>query len=364
MNSKERVKTALLHQEPDRVPVTASFVPEFVERLRKQLNLPMQLVNPHGGEVHDLEEYFDLDIIQYSVGIANSYYASNEDEYTCDWGIKWKQAEYDTRFGVGRYTEIAESPLADEDRLNNYQPPDPNREGLYAPFSKILEQYGKDYYILGVTVCTIFEGAWYLRGLNRLLMDMVYDEEKANRILDIPFHYHLVAASNLTKMGADGIWIGDDVGTQKGMMISPEMWRKYLKPRMAAFCQELKAINPNLKIAYHSDGNIYPIIDELIEIGIDVLNPIQPAAMDPVYLKKRYGKNLSFWGTIDEQYTLPFGSVEDVRQETLSRIQNVAPGGGLILSPTHHIQLDTPIENFLTFLETVQTQGYYPIKVE
>jgi uroporphyrinogen-III decarboxylase len=133
---------------------------------------------------------------------------------------------------------------------------------------------------------------------------------------------------------------------------------------MTAFCQELKAINPNLKIAYHSDGNIYPIIDELIEIGIDVLNPIQPAAMDPVYLKKRYGKNLSFWGTIDEQYTLPFGSVEDVRQETLSRIQNVAPGGGLILSPTHHIQLDTPIENFLTFLETVQSRGNYPIKTE
>ena len=364
LNSKERVKIALLHQEPDRVPVTASFVPEFVERLRKHLNLPMHLINPHGGEIHDLEKHFDLDIIQYSVGIANSYYASNEDEYTCDWGIKWKQAEYKTRFGIGRYTEIAENPLADEDRINNYQPPDPNRKDLYAPFSKILEQYGKDYYILGVTVCTIFEGAWYLRGLNRLLMDMVYDEEKANRILDIPFRYHLAAASNLAKMGADGVWIGDDVGTQKGMMISPEMWRQYLKPRMAAFCQELKAINPNLKIAYHSDGNIYPIIDELIEIGIDVLNPIQPAAMDPVYLKKRYGKNLAFWGTIDEQYTLPFGSVEDVRQETLSRIQNVAPGGGLILSPTHHIQLDTPIENFLTFLETVQTQGYYPIKVE
>ena len=78
MNSKERVKIALLHQEPDRVPVTASFVPEFVERLRKHLNLPMHLINPHGGEIHDLEKYFDLDIIQYSVGIANSYYASNE----------------------------------------------------------------------------------------------------------------------------------------------------------------------------------------------------------------------------------------------------------------------------------------------
>jgi len=343
--------------------VTASFVPEFSVRLRNHLGMSQALINPHGGEVHDFEEKLQLDIIQFSVGIANSYYASDAIEYTCEWGIKWRQAEYQTRFGTGHYTEITKRPLTDDDRLTSYHVPDPNRDELYRPLQGILEQYGKDYYILGVTVCTIFEGAWYLRGLDRLLMDMVVDEEKANFVLDIPFRYHLNAAQRLVKMGVDGIWIGDDVGTQKGMMISPEMWRKYLKPRMAIFCRELKAMNPNLKIAYHSDGNIYPIIDELIDIGIDILNPIQPAVMDPAYLKKRYGKNLSFWGTIDEQYTLPFGSVEDVKRETLERLRTVAPGGGLILSPTHHVQLDTPIENFLVFLETVQTYGTYPISV-
>jgi len=360
MDSKERVKIALEHREPDRVPVTASFTPEFAQRLRDYVGLPSQFSNPHGGEVHDLEEILGLDIIQYAVGIGNSFYASEEKEYTCDWGIKWRQVEYETPFGRGHYTEIAEHPLAG-DRLYQYVPPDPHREELYTPLGRVMEKYGEEYFILGVTVCTIFEASWYLRGMSQLLMDMIEDEEKANYVLDIPFHFHLEAAKRLVKMGVDGIWLGDDVGSQKGMLISPELWRKYLKPRMATICQELKSINSQIKIAYHSDGNIYPIIPELIEIGIDVLNPVQPQAMDPAFLKERYGDRLSFWGTIDEQYTLPFGTKEEVESETKERIKVMAPGGGFIISPTHHVQLDTPLENFFTFLETVKKYGYYPL---
>ena len=109
------------------------------------------------------------------------------------------------------------------------------------------------------------------------------------------------------------IWTGDDVGAQHGMLISPAAWRRFLKPRMAEFISALKAINPDLKVAYHSDGNIEPIIPELIEIGLDVLNPVQPACMDPAKLKRQYGDKLCFWGTIDEQHTLPFGTPEQVR---------------------------------------------------
>ena len=360
MNSRERVKIALEHREPDRVPVTASFTPEFAQRLRNYFGLPSHFSNPHGGEIHDLEETLGLDIIQYAVGIGNSFYASEEREYICDWGIRWRQVEYETPFGVGHYTEIAEHPLAG-DKLYQYVPPDPYREELYTPLGRVMEKYGEKYFILGVTVCTIFEAAWYLRGMDQLLMDMIEDEEKAYYVLDIPYQLHLEAAKRLVEMGVDGIWLGDDVGSQKGMLISPELWRKYLKPRMATICRELKNINPHLKIAYHSDGNIYPIIPELIEIGIDVLNPVQPRAMDPAFLKERYGNKLSFWGTIDEQHTLPFGTTEEVEKETRERLKVMAPGGGFIISPTHHVQLDTPLENFLTFLETVKKYGYYPL---
>jgi uroporphyrinogen-III decarboxylase len=159
-------------------------------------------------------------------------------------------------------------------------------------------------------------------------------------------------------MGADMIWIGDDVGTQSRMLISPRHWRRYLKPRMANFIAELKAINPEVKVAYHSDGFIYPIIPELIEIGLDVLNPVQPASMDPAQLKKDFGQKLCFWGSIDEQHTLPFGTPEDVRAEVITRLRTTGENGGLILGPTHHVQLDTPMENFWAMVDTVTQTKY------
>lgn len=137
------------------------------------------------------------------------------------------------------------------------------------------------------------------------------------------------------------------------MVFSPDMWRKIFKPMWARFFGELKALNPDLKIAYHSDGVIEPIIPDMIEIGLDILNPIQPACMDPAAIKKKYGDKLCFWGSIDEQHTLPFGTPECVRKETIERLNTIGKGGGLIIGPTHHVQLDTPMENFSSMHETI-----------
>jgi uroporphyrinogen-III decarboxylase len=137
------------------------------------------------------------------------------------------------------------------------------------------------------------------------------------------------------------------------MLISPAMWRRYLKPRMATFIAELKAINPRVRVAYHSDGDISPIIPELIEIGIDVLNPVQPRSMDPAVIARRFGDRLCFWGTIDEQHTLPFATPATVQAEVLERLRTVGRNGGLILAPTHHVQLDTPLENFWAMVDTI-----------
>lgn len=149
------------------------------------------------------------------------------------------------------------------------------------------------------------------------------------------------------------IWVGDDVGSQAGMLISPALWRRLFKPKWAEFFASLKRLNPELKIAYHSDGVIEPIIADLIEVGLDVLNPVQPACMDPAQLKRQYGNHLSFWGTIDEQHTLPFGSPDDVAREVRTRLQTVGHDGGLIIGPTHHVQLDTPMENFWAMIRAI-----------
>jgi uroporphyrinogen-III decarboxylase len=249
---------------------------------------------------------------------------------------------------------MVKHPLADVRAVDAYRPPDPERPELYAEAKKVIEQYRDEYWIVGVTVTTIFETAWALRGYERMLMDFALDPEVVERILDIPFRYHLTAARRLVELGVDMIWTGDDVGGQHAMLISPGTWRRFLKPRMATFVSTLKRINPQVKVAYHSDGCVVPIIPDLIEIGLDVLNPVQPRSMDPAALKREFGERLSFWGSIDEQHTLPFGTPADVRHEVVTRLGTLGEGGGLIIGPTHHVQLDTPLENFWAMVDTVR----------
>jgi uroporphyrinogen-III decarboxylase len=189
-------------------------------------------------------------------------------------------------------------------------------------------------------------------------MDLAVNPDFIEKLFDIPFNYHLTAAKKLVEMGVDMIWIGDDVGAQDRMLISLETWRRFFKPRMASFISTLKGINPDVKAAYHSDGNIYPIIPDLIEIGLDVLNPIQPRSMDPAKVKKEYGDKLCFWGSIDEQYTLPFGTPTEVEREVITRLKTLGKNGGLIIGPTHHVQLDTSLENFWALVNTIRKTPY------
>jgi len=364
MKPRDRVSKALNHEEPDRCPMQISFTPEFAQRLRADLHQTGGAThNPHGGgNTYELERAIGEDLLLTSVGWANSYYANEvyavgNSTYTDEWGVTWINAPYTTRFGPGFYTDMVGHPLANKKALDGYRPPDPNRPELYQEAERLISAHKDEYWIVGVTVTTIFETAWALRGLEQMLMDFSEDPPLADAILDIPFRYHLTAAKRLVEMGVDMIWIGDDVGTQRGMLISPRAWRRFFKPRMAEFISTIKGINPHLKVAYHCDGNLEKIIPELIEIGLDVLNPIQPACMDPAKIKKQYGDRLCFWGTIDEQHTLPFGTPKQVRDEVLKRLETVAVDGGLILGPTHHVQLDTPLENFWAMVHTIAGEG-------
>ena len=347
MKHRDRVLMALNHEQADRCPMQISFTPEFASRLRlDMLKKDGAAHNPHGGgNTYELERALGQDMLLTSVGWANSYYQEAGD-YTDEWGIGWKQCEYTTRFGNGSYTEMATHPLAEDPAIETYRPPDPNRPEIYVDAARTLRDFKDEYWIVGVTVTTIFECASALRGPEQILMDLALNPEIAERIIEIPYQYHLTAAKRLVQMGVDMVWTGDDVGGQHAMIISPDCWRKFLKPRMANFFAELKAINPQVKVAYHSDGMITPIIPELIEIGVDILNPIQPASMDPAQLKREFGDKVCFWGSIDEQHTLPFGTPEEVRREVETRLRTMGKNGGLIIAPTHNVQLDTPMENF------------------
>ncbi len=368
MTHRERVQAALAHETPDRCPLQISFTPEFADRLREALAVRgteahtapvvggergVKAHNPHGGgNTYALERALDEDLLLTSVCWANSYYSAPGD-YTDEWGVGWRSVEYRTRFGPGRYTEIAVHPLADDGAVAGYRAPDPQRDALYADAAAVLRDYRDDYWIVGAVPTTIFETAWALRGFDQLLMDFLVDPDLAHAILDIPFRYHTAAAERLARLGVDMIWLGDDVGTQRGMLLDPAQWRTFLKPRLAAIIAGITAENPACKVAYHSDGDVMAIVPELIEIGVDVLNPVQPACMDPAEVKRRFGQQLCFWGGIDEQHTLPFGTPQDVAAEARARIATLGRGGGYILAPTHHVQLDTPLENLFALVEEV-----------
>jgi uroporphyrinogen decarboxylase len=366
MLHRERVRLALEHQEPDRCPMQISFTPEFAARLRTDLQLKGSgLHNPHGGgNTYELERTLDEDLLLTSVGWVNGYYQDgyqDVDSYRDEWGVTWKTIEYRTRFGTGKYTEPFGHPLEDDDALDAYSPPDPARPELYVEAGRTIDNYKNEYWIVGVTPTTIFEAAWALRGYEKLLVDMAADPDRADRILDIPFRYHMAVTRRLAGLGVDMIWLGDDVGGQRSMLMSPKMWRRYLKPRMAELIASLREIAPQIKIAYHTDGVVYPIIPELIEIGIDVLNPIQPAAMDPVKLKNEYGDRLCFWGSMDIQQTIPFGTPQDVKEEVITRLKTIGRGGGLLIGPTHNLQLDTPLENFWAMVDTIRQTPYFSL---
>lgn len=341
-----------------------SFSPEFAERLRADPQVRAVVGSDRSHDASrlnddrfELERAIDEDLLLVSVGWLTSYNQPGE-TYVDEWGVSWRSQPYETPFGIGCYTEMVNHPLDSDTSIESYIPPDPNRPELYEDAERVLRDFQDQYWIVGVTKTTIFETAWALRGYEQLLMDLVADPDLAERILDIPYQYHLAAAERLTRMGVDMIWAGDDIGMQTGMLMSPAIWRRMLKPRMAQFIARLKAINPALKVAYHTDGMVWDVIPDLIEIGLDVLNPIQPRCMDPAEIKRRFGDRLCFWGSIDEQATLPFGTPDQVRAEVRERIATIGKGGGLILSPTHNVQLDTPMDNFWAMVQTIrETHG-------
>jgi uroporphyrinogen decarboxylase len=163
-------------------------------------------------------------------------------------------------------------------------------------------------------------------------------------------------ARRYAECGVDVLMLGDDVATQLDMMLSPALWRATLKPRMAEVIRAAKAVNPDLLIFYHGDGNMERIVPELIEIGVEILNPVQPECMDPVRMKERFGDQLAFWGCIGTQTTMPFGTPEEVTATVRHLIDTVGKGGGLFLAPTHTLEPDVPWANVEAFLAAVNSQ--------
>jgi uroporphyrinogen decarboxylase len=367
MTSKERMVMAMAHEEPDTVPFMATFVPEVELLLKKRYQEDIRRISEAGQMKYQgmsaLDILFEHDMLLLTYGLSTGYYRDTSSEtYVDEWGIVWKKIPYQTPNGTGHYTEIVGFPLADDAKIDSYVPPDPDNEDMgYA--ETVIAAYGKEKYICGIIDCSIFEALKYLRGITQSLIDIVANKEIAHRVMDMSVAYHLKLGLKLIERGVDMLWLADDIGGEHTMLMSPEVFREMVKPKIGYMIGTLKSKSPAVKVAFHSDGYIEPVIDDLIEVGVDLLNPIQPESMDPARLKKRYGNRIGLWGTVSTQQTLPFGTANDVRCEVRERIRTCAPGGGLLLAPTHNIQLDVPLANIQSFYSAIKEFGAYPIRI-
>jgi uroporphyrinogen decarboxylase len=239
--------------------------------------------------------------------------------------------------------------------------PDPLAEGRFDGARADIARFKDDYFVIGDLELTMFEMAWHMVGLQKTMIDMTMGEPYFGVLLDRVVEFSIGVGRRLVELGVDAIWCGDDFGSQNGMLISPAMWREIFKPRFAALFAALKAANPDLLIAYHSDGAVAPILDDLVEIGMDVFNPVQPnvPGHDPRALKAQLGDRLSFWGAIDQQHLLPHASGAEIEQDVAEKIAALGPGGGYLCAPAHIIQADTSMENVEAFIRAVRENGAY-----
>ncbi|MCW5979448.1 MAG: hypothetical protein KIT09_15330 [Bryobacteraceae bacterium] len=357
MTHKERLLTTINHEEPDRVPICAWYTPEAERKMLRHLGVDSERTETYKDAGGPLPILMEHDFLISWMGPCTSYYLRPDKEYTDEWGIGWKWFDHPT----GAYTEMVRHPLATIKDPAEFEMPDFSREDRYHGLRRLLAEYGDEYGIMGGLACTLFELAWYLRGLEQVLMDVVTEKDFAHAYFDKLLSWIEAAGRKVVACGVDIIWIGDDVGMQNRMLVSPEIFREFLKPRYARLFSEWKRMNPNVKIAFHSDGYLYPVIADLVEIGLDILNPVQPKSMDPARVKRDFGDRLTLWGTIDIQEVLPFGTAEDVAEEVKLRVRTAGAGGGLILAPAHNIQPEVPIENILAFYRTAKEFGRYPL---
>lgn len=365
MSGRERTLKALNHEAPDRVPVDlgttncTTMTRVAYENLKKLLGVEKEtrlMMENFQIAFIDEEVLEILGIDTRGVHPQPVFQKKVVDEWTYynEFGIKYRMPE------GGLYYDMVEHPLAgvDVEGLKDYPWPDPAKSmdlrGVRERAQKLHEE-GK-YLLVGDMIDTgIFEPCWYLRGFENFLVDLVVNRDFALQLMEGMYQYQLQRYSLfLREVGEflDVIFVGDDLATAESVIMNPKTYREMVKPFHKEYFANLKKLAPKAKLLYHSCGSIAPFIPDLIEVGVDILNPVQVSAqgMDTKKLKEEFGKDLCFWGAVDTTFVLPRGTVEEVRQEVRRRIADLGPEG-YVLCAVHDIQPDVPPENVVAMYE-------------
>lgn len=334
MTSKERVHAALRRQPVDRVPVYMWFHPETRKRLSEILEIPERRVDEAMG--NDIRQTW----VNNNHAMEGIVHENDGDSHVDYWGIRWVKE--------GPFNQVADYPLAEatEEEVLKYELPFDHMENLLRQMDPVVENIGECFLGCDVSPCG-FEMYWRLRGMENVLLDFAGEPDLAKTMVKRCADFAVALSEAACKRyPLDWLWAGDDVASQAGMIMSPASWRSIVRPDLQrVFDVARKA---NIWVAYHCCGSMRDIIGDLVEMGLNVLNPIQCncPGMSPSELKSEFGKNLTFMGGVDTQGVLPNGSAVEVRRATRCLLDIMTcDGGGYILAASHTIPPETPDEN-------------------
>lgn len=362
MDSRTRVLRAAAHEETDRPPLDYWSREDVTTRLCTHL------------DVRDVEELYrrlgidvrHVPIREHHEEFERKVTGSLDGFSECAGGrfIMYEDGRFEDAWGIVRrlgsdklYDEWISGPFAATTNLDAFPWPE---EDIYDPVETVRTRaasFRGQYALLG-SLNLPFKMAWHMRGLESFLCDMLLDPPFARELLQRIAGYEQQKGLRLIQAGVDIVGIYGDIAMQDRMLVNLPSWRDLEKPILARMISAFKTENPDLLVLFHSDGNTMEVMPDLIEIGVDIVNPIQPECMDPAVVKERFGDAITLHGTISIQRTLPFGSPEEVRREVRERIRSCGQRGGLVLCPSNLLQNDIPLENIVTLYDTVLTGDF------
>ncbi len=361
MISKQRINYTTNFQEPDKVPAHMNATKWVVEKLKKalQVNSDKELLKALNIDVYDMRG------IDLHSGTVPRYEGPPNDLLNPDWkggiGSLWGITEIENRTGAGWTLDMEEPPMAGEKSIEDLEKY-PWPENDWFDYSNLRNEldYWKEFSVMA-TGASVFQHVTFIRGMDYLMMDMLTNPDLARFLFDKVFDFYYEYYRRMFEAAGDLIDVfalADDLGMQNSLLISPEMIDEYVSPRLKKMAD--LAHNYNIKLLLHTCGNIEPLIPRFIDLGVDILDPVQPECMDPVEIKRKYGKHICLRGGISVQNIVSRGTVDEVIKETKRIVEGLKPGGGYIFAPGHPVlQDDIPVENIIAMYETAYKYGKY-----
>jgi uroporphyrinogen decarboxylase len=330
---RERVWQAIRHEQPDAVPY--------------QINttIPARAKLEAHFQTRQLDDLLGNHIARYKSRLEYEPCAE-PGMFLDEWGVVWNNT-VDKDLGVP-----ANQVLPDRD-LGPLIVPDPLDPRRYAGLPAFFAAHGERFKLFSVSF-SLFERAWTVRGMEALMTDMVEAPEFVEAFLDRILDWNMTVLHEMLKYPFDGVLFGDDWGQQRGLMFGAPRWRQLIKPRVAAMYRVVA--DAGKAVCIHCCGKVQELFPDLIEIGVQVFNPFQPEVMDLREMKSRFGETLAFYGGVSIQQLLPFGTPQQVRDQVRRLMDDLGPGGGFIIAPSHEMPGDIPLENMLALIETVRGQ--------